>query len=352
MDASSFIELLTPLFPHLFLPLASIANVGKNISFLAASASRAAAHRAFATHENLADITAKVGSQSILASMLGTGLGITVATAIGSVSGGDASLTYSMTLGAFAACSAINLAATYASLRNVTLTTLNPGRFDYLFSRWLTEKTLLSPREFASHEYLLGAPLIDGLPDLVIGPDLDQAAESSELLRQALAFYEAKSFVVTAQVEDIKGISSGGVARAQVNLLLKADAQEADVVEGLCTAYLVRRGLQREGYRGLSLQERAAPQSVQGATTWRSVHNIVVEDGGTPAAEKAQVAAFMRGLGFNLSPVPGADAIVDEDRHGGSSGGGARESSTVRNSYPTWHVETLLLEKRYARIEN
>jgi hypothetical protein len=33
---ASFIELLTPLFPGYFLPLASVANVGKNISFLAA----------------------------------------------------------------------------------------------------------------------------------------------------------------------------------------------------------------------------------------------------------------------------------------------------------------------------
>ena len=41
-------------------------HVGKNISFLAASASRAAIHKTFAVHENLADITAKTGSQCIL----------------------------------------------------------------------------------------------------------------------------------------------------------------------------------------------------------------------------------------------------------------------------------------------
>jgi hypothetical protein len=72
MDLASFIELLTPFFPGYFLPLASVANVGKNISFLAASASRAAIHKTFAVHENLADITAKTGSQCILGSMLGT----------------------------------------------------------------------------------------------------------------------------------------------------------------------------------------------------------------------------------------------------------------------------------------
>lgn len=82
MDTSSAIELCTPFLPGLFLPLAAIANVGKNISFLAASTSRAAINKAFAKCDNLADITGKCGSQSILASMMGTGLGIGIAASI------------------------------------------------------------------------------------------------------------------------------------------------------------------------------------------------------------------------------------------------------------------------------
>jgi Vitamin B6 photo-protection and homoeostasis len=57
LDVSCFIELLTPLCPAYFLLMASVANVGKNISYLSASASRAALHQSFAIHENLADIT-------------------------------------------------------------------------------------------------------------------------------------------------------------------------------------------------------------------------------------------------------------------------------------------------------
>ncbi len=48
LDVSTAIELLSPLAPMYFLVIASIANVGKNISFLAASASRAAIHSSFA----------------------------------------------------------------------------------------------------------------------------------------------------------------------------------------------------------------------------------------------------------------------------------------------------------------
>ncbi len=48
LDLSTAVELLSPLAPMYFLAIASIANVGKNISFLAASASRAAIHSSFA----------------------------------------------------------------------------------------------------------------------------------------------------------------------------------------------------------------------------------------------------------------------------------------------------------------
>ncbi len=74
LEFSSFLELLTPLAPQYFLPIAAVANIGKNVSCLAASASRAAIHQSFAVSENLADVTAKAGSQTILCSTMGTGM--------------------------------------------------------------------------------------------------------------------------------------------------------------------------------------------------------------------------------------------------------------------------------------
>ena len=56
LDASTLLELLSPLAPGCFLPIASLANVGKNVSFLSASASRAALHLALAREGNLADV--------------------------------------------------------------------------------------------------------------------------------------------------------------------------------------------------------------------------------------------------------------------------------------------------------
>ena len=341
MDVASFIELLTPVFPHLFLPLASVANVGKNISFLAASASRAAAHRAFATHENLADITAKAGSQSILCSMLGTGLGISVATAIGSISGGDSSMTYSLTLAAFGLCSAVNLSATYSSLTHVTLTTLNPGRLDFVFGEYLRTGKLMLPREFASREEYLGVPSMGKLVDVEIGPDVSDAAACANHLESALTDFAEEHFVIVAQrhqqVKDNEPV-------ARVNILFKDNAEDADLVEGLCHAFLARRALRKAGFSrpaslGLPLVEDAS--AVKGVDQW--------QDMALPKpspSELSSIKNFMIGLGLKSE----GNEVSEVNERKDSTAVIKAPSSERRNNYSSWHVEGLLLERRYARI--
>ena len=65
-----------PVRRHLFLLLASLANVGKNVSWLASSATRAQMHLSLTKHANIGDLTAKITSQSIAASLVGTAVGI------------------------------------------------------------------------------------------------------------------------------------------------------------------------------------------------------------------------------------------------------------------------------------
>jgi hypothetical protein len=83
IDGATILEIFSPLFPGYFLIVASIANVGKNIGFSTASASRAAFRQSLALTNKLGDLTAKAGSQSIVASLLGTGLGIGLSPLIG-----------------------------------------------------------------------------------------------------------------------------------------------------------------------------------------------------------------------------------------------------------------------------
>eukprot|EP00127_Corallochytrium_limacisporum_P000278 Clim_evm25s9 gene=Clim_evmTU25s9 len=84
LQLATLLEILTPLVPNMFLFMASVSNIMKNISWLASSATRAPMNQSFALRDNLGDITAKFTSQAIAASLLGTGLGVLVSPMIGS----------------------------------------------------------------------------------------------------------------------------------------------------------------------------------------------------------------------------------------------------------------------------
>ena len=62
LNVSIYIEIMTLQFPNHFLLLASIANVGKNICFLLASASRGSINMRFEKRNNMGDISGKATS--------------------------------------------------------------------------------------------------------------------------------------------------------------------------------------------------------------------------------------------------------------------------------------------------
>lgn len=152
---------------------ASIANIGKNISFLSASASRAAIHNSFALKANLADITAKSGSQTILSSLVGTSVGVLVSSHIGD--------DYNLALMVFSACSAMHILLSYLSLRDVNIHAMSANHFDYLFHRYrqITPNLVLDSYDFKHFEFLLGSPSPFFVP-LRIGVSVDEAIVNSD----------------------------------------------------------------------------------------------------------------------------------------------------------------------------
>jgi len=79
---AGLLEMLVPLMPKYFVLVASLANVAKNVGWMATSATRAQIHRYLAGshYDNLGDITGKTASQNTFASVLGTALGVLFST--------------------------------------------------------------------------------------------------------------------------------------------------------------------------------------------------------------------------------------------------------------------------------
>eukprot|EP00980_Cylindrotheca_fusiformis_P030952 scaffold25670_cov127-Cylindrotheca_fusiformis.AAC.3 len=166
LDGATLLEILSPLIQSsMVLPLASIANVGKNIGFLTASASRAAIHQSLAISGNLGDVTAKSGSQAMVASLMGTSFGI----GLSSVLAHD---TYMFGLG-FCGLAAIHQCCNYLSLRNVPLSHFNRQRLQIVIDHFLETNEVLTPKDVAEKEKFL--PLIHrniGAEWLAIGSPL------------------------------------------------------------------------------------------------------------------------------------------------------------------------------------
>ncbi len=153
LDGATLLEILSPLFPPLLvLPVASVANVGKNIGFLTASASRAALHQSVAITGNLGDVTAKAGSQSIMASLIGTSLGIGMSSLL-------AHDTYNFALG-FCVLGIVHQGCNFLAVQSVPLAYFNRQRLYILLDHYIKDGMVMTPKEVAQVESFF--PLVSG----------------------------------------------------------------------------------------------------------------------------------------------------------------------------------------------
>jgi len=144
LNLSILIEIMTLKFPHLFLLLASTANMGKNICFLMAAASRAQINMRFAKRNNIADIAGKSVSMFTTSSLLGMGVGMGFSKIV------DIS-SLSQLAPVFAFLTFVNLYSTYSSANLIDEVYLNNQRSKILFDQFLlrenTTKQIPSMRE-------------------------------------------------------------------------------------------------------------------------------------------------------------------------------------------------------------
>lgn len=215
LDSATLLEITSPMFPSTWvLAVASIANIGKNIGFLTASASRAALHQSLAKVGNLGDVTAKAGSQSMAASVFGTALGIGLSPVLGDVP--------HFVMG-FLGLSCIHLGCNYLALKAVPLSHFDRHRLHILMHAHFKEGgVILDPSQVASQESFL--PFV--VPDdshawLSLGstiPELGGPAAVQELIDPE------QSYVLTAN-------------DGRIHLVFYNETTSLDMMQGIHHAY-------------------------------------------------------------------------------------------------------------------
>nr|XP_049601256.1 RUS1 family protein C16orf58 homolog isoform X8 [Syngnathus scovelli] len=138
-DVAMFMEILAPFFPAWFTLIACTSGLFKAVVGVAGGATRAALTVHQARRDNMADISAKDGSQETLVNLAGLLVSLIL---IPLVTDNPA-----LTISLFFLFTALHLFANYKAVRSVVMETLNEERLSIALRRFLHDGRVLTPME-------------------------------------------------------------------------------------------------------------------------------------------------------------------------------------------------------------
>ncbi|XP_029365320.1 RUS family member 1 [Echeneis naucrates] len=143
-DIAMFMEILAPYFPAFFTVIVCTAGLFKSIVGVAGGATRAALTVHQARRDNMADISAKDGSQETLVNLAGLLVSLIL---IPLVTDNPV-----LTLSLFFLFTILHLFANYKAVRSVVMETFNEARLSIVLQQYLRDKRILTPLEANKRE--------------------------------------------------------------------------------------------------------------------------------------------------------------------------------------------------------
>ncbi|GKB10935.1 protein root UVB sensitive 1, chloroplastic, partial [Tanacetum coccineum] len=119
-NAAFGMEIVTPAFPHLFVPIGAAAVAGRSAAALIQAATRSCFYAGFAAQRNFAEVIAKGDAQGMVSKSIGIMLGIALANCI--------QASTPLALASFGAVTWIHMFCNLKSYQSIQLRTLNPYR--------------------------------------------------------------------------------------------------------------------------------------------------------------------------------------------------------------------------------
>lgn len=189
LNMSCALESITPAVPHLFLPLACLANMAKGASTVAAASTRSAIYRSFMRRENLGDITAKQETVGVAGDLMGTAMGILLSRLTAH--------SKRMATVAFVSLSFAHLFSVYREIKAIQLGTLNRQRAHLMIQKYLDKRRVPSLSEGNQDERILNRPWLDSLhaPNIDLGARLHECAPDAEALKYLLKMYRNDKYL-------------------------------------------------------------------------------------------------------------------------------------------------------------
>nr|XP_057904515.1 RUS1 family protein C16orf58 homolog [Doryrhamphus excisus]XP_057904516.1 RUS1 family protein C16orf58 homolog [Doryrhamphus excisus] len=219
-DIAMFMEILAPFFPAWFTIIVCTSGVFKSVVGVAGGATRAALTVHQARRDNMADISAKDGSQETLVNLAGLVVSLIL---IPLVTDNPV-----LTLSLFLVFTALHLFANYRAVRSVVMETLNEARLAIVLQHFLQDGCILSPAE-ANREEPVFLEFRKTVP-IKLGVRLQEVVQSPEELSLALKKNNNKPFLLV-------------VTNGYVCVCLGAQASTQDEIRAMCQAIWISNEL-------------------------------------------------------------------------------------------------------------
>lgn len=215
-DGAMFMEILAPYSPTYFTLIMCTSGVFKSVVGVAGGATRAALTVHQARRDNMADISAKDGSQETLVNLAGLLVSLIL---IPLVTDNPA-----LTLSLFFFFTLLHLVANYNAVRSVVMETLNEARLSIVLQRYLVDKHVLSPAEANRQEpvffeFRRKAPI-------KLGVRLQDVVQSPEMLHMAVGKDDTPFLL--------------GVRHGYILVCLAPQASVEDQIRAVCQALWIR----------------------------------------------------------------------------------------------------------------
>ncbi|GAQ91071.1 DUF647 domain containing protein [Klebsormidium nitens] len=271
------LEMVTPLFPQYFLPIATLANVGKSIGLTTYVSTSPSIHKSFALGENLADISAKGQAQTVVAD----NIGLAIAVGLSSACGQNEKMRSLIPLVTFPVIAAMDLFAIRQELKSVHLRTLNKERTEIIVDHWLRTGSVPDQKQVSDAEnLLLPTPIHNGALPLRILP-LRKAAASVEGLGELLERHRSQKYLIQPRRKG-RGRLPFTHRKPDIVLSLREDAEATDVITGV---------LQACHYRSLMAEEASGSGRPVESTSQKQ--NVLL--GNNPHKRKGSIHASAAG---------------------------------------------------------
>lgn len=233
-DIAMFMEILAPYFPAFFTLIVCTAGVFKSLVGVAGGATRAALTVHQARRDNMADISAKDGSQETLVNLAGLLVSLMLIPLVT-----DNTI---LTLSLFFLFTVLHLFANYKAVRSVVMETFNEARLSIVLQQYVRDGQILSPLEANQRE-----PVFFELRKTVpirLGVRLQEVVQSPEELNLALK---------ENNMPYILGVRNGCVC-----VCLGPEASVRDEIRAMCQA--------------VWLSNTLSPPTQQQQSPWEIVH--------------------------------------------------------------------------------